>query len=266
MATATDGPGAAGGALPLPPLAALATGLRSAHRRPLPRTRPRRRVKALLALLATAVAFHFVDAMAADGASTRRFDDATRWSAVFDDPARDEWQNPEGILRGLELAPDSIVADIGAGTGYFSAKLARAVPNGRVYAADIEPAMVSHLRERFADAGVRNVRVLQASRESPDLPEAVDAVLLVNVQSLVANPGDYFLHLKDRLKPGARVAVVSTRPDAERGAVRSMRRPPDHVKREMARQGYVLHAEYDFLPHQYFLVFKVAGSSAPQAR
>jgi cyclopropane fatty-acyl-phospholipid synthase-like methyltransferase len=211
-------------------------------------------------------AFAAFDAAGAENASSRRFDDAARWSTVFDDPARDEWQNPEGILQGLELAPDSIVADIGAGTGYFSAKLARAVPRGRVYAVDIEPSMVAHLRERFAAAGAANVEAIQASRDSPNLPEAVDAVLLVNVQSLVANPGDYFLRLKTRLRPNARVAIVSTRPDAERGAVKSMRRPPEHVKREMARQGYVLYAEHDILKYQYFLVFKADGPSPDAGR
>lgn len=208
-----------------------------------------------IAVLVT-VSFSALESAAADTASSRRFDDAARWSAVFDDPARDEWQNPDGIIDGLELAPESIVADIGAGTGYFSARLAHAVPRGRVYAVDIEAAMVAHLRTRFAAAGVSNVEVVQASRETPNLPKAVDAVLLVNVQSLVTNPGDYFLRLKSRLKPNARVAIVSTRPDAERGAVKPMRRPPEHVKREMARQGYVLHAEHHFLQYQYFLVFK----------
>lgn len=234
---------------------------RSPHR---PGDRGWRHAIAAAALVAaTFPAFH---AHAGEAPSSRRFDDTARWSAVFDDPARDEWQNPDGIIRGLALAPDSIVADIGAGTGYFTAKLAVAVPRGKVYAADIEPAMVAHMRERFAAAGMANVHAIQASRDSPNLPEAVDAVLLVNVQSLVANPGDYFLRLKDRLKPGARVAIVSTRPDAERGAIPSMRRPPEHVEREMARQGYVLHAEYDILRYQYFLVFKPDSQPPDGAR
>jgi len=220
----------------------------------------------LLTTALVAVTCQGIDASGADNPSTRRFDDAARWSTVFDDPVRDAWQNPEGILQGLELATDSIVADIGAGTGYFSAKLAVAVPRGKVYAVDIEPGMVEHLRERFATAGAVNVEAVQASRESPNLPEAVDAVLLVNVQSLVVNPGDYFLRLKTRLKPNARVAIVSTRPDAERGAVKSMRRPPEHVKREMVRQGYVLHAEHEFLRYQYFLVFKAADQSPDAGR
>lgn len=223
----------------------------------------RRTLAAAMLAAAAWVAFH---AAAADQSSSRRFDDAARWAAVFDDPARDEWQHPQDIIRGLELTPDAIVADIGAGTGYFSARLAQALPRGKVYAADIEPAMVVHLRDRFAAAGVSNVVAIQASRDSPNLPEPVDAVLLVNVQSLVANPGDYFVRLKSRLKSGARVAIVTTRPDAERGAVQSMRRPPEHVKREMARQGYVLYAEHDFLSHQYFLVFKIDSSPPDAAR
>lgn len=223
----------------------------------------RRIVVAAAFVAATLSAF---DALASDTTSSRHFDDTARWSAVFDDPARDEWQNPAGIIGALGLAPDSIVADIGAGTGYFTAKLASVVPQGKVYAADIEAAMVAHVRDRFAAAGVTNVHAIQASRDSPNLPEAVDAVLLVNVQSLVANPGDYFLRLKARLKPGARVAIVSTRPDAERGAIVSMRRSPDHVKREMARQGYALIAEHDFLRYQYLLVFKPDGQPADAAR
>lgn len=195
--------------------------------------------------------------------SSRRFEDSARWSAVFDDPARDAWQQPQQIIRALELAPDALVADIGAGTGYFTVRLAQAVPRGRVFAVDIEAAMVAHLAERMAREGIRNVEAIQGTYDSPNLPVAVDAVLLVNVQSLVVDPGDYFERLKARLKPGARVAIVSTRPDAAQGAQRPMRRPPEHVKQQMARQGFVLHAEYDFLEHQYFLVFKPASTPAP---
>lgn len=194
----------------------------------------------------------------AQQAPSRRFDDSAKWTAVFDDPARDEWQKPREIIRALELAPNSSVADIGAGTGYFSVRLAQAVPQGRVYAVDVEAAMVTHLAERFAREGVTNAQAVQASRDSPNLPAPVDAVLLVNVQSLVVDPGDYFVRLKERLKPGARVAIVSTRPEASQGAIKSMRRPPEHVKAQMARQGYALYAEHDFLEHQYFLVFKAA--------
>lgn len=76
------------------------------------------------------------------------FSDAERWARIFEDPARDAWQKPDEVVQALRLAPDAVVADIGAGTGYFAARLARAVPNGRVFAVDIEPDMVRYLTER----------------------------------------------------------------------------------------------------------------------
>src|SRR5688572_28419135 len=76
------------------------------------------------------------------------FGDAEKWAKVFDDPERDAWQKPHEVIQALALKPDAIVADIGAGTGYFSVRFARMLPNGRVYGVDTEPGMVKHLAER----------------------------------------------------------------------------------------------------------------------
>src|SRR5688572_8371458 len=65
-----------------------------------------------------------------------RFSDAEKWAKVFDDPERDAWQKPDEVIRALKLAPDALVADIGAGTGYFAVRFARTVPQGRVYGVD----------------------------------------------------------------------------------------------------------------------------------
>ena len=78
----------------------------------------------------------------------RRFDRADEWAKVFDDPARDAWQQPDRVLAGLQLGPTMTVADIGAGTGYFAVRLARAVPDGQVIATDIEADMIRYLTER----------------------------------------------------------------------------------------------------------------------
>ena len=72
-----------------------------------------------------------------------RFDDPARFAKSFDDPARDRWQQPQLVLEALELGPGMVIADIGAGTGYFSVRLARAVPDGQVIATDIEPDMIA---------------------------------------------------------------------------------------------------------------------------
>ena len=76
------------------------------------------------------------------------FGDAEKWERIFDDPKRDAWQKPQEVIKALALKPDAVVADIGAGTGYFAVRFARLLPKGRIYAADIEPDMVRHLTQR----------------------------------------------------------------------------------------------------------------------
>jgi len=205
-------------------------------------------------LLMLTLVFMMQGAMAQGGG---RFEDAAGWSGVFDLASRDAWQKPEEVIRALRLAPDMVVADIGAGTGYFTARLANALPAGRVYAVDMEPGMVAHLQQRVVREKLGNVRVIQATSAAPGLPEAVDLVLLVNVQGLMVSPGDYFARLKRDLKSGGRIAIIATRVDASRGTRLEMRVPPEQVVADMSRQGYVLDARHDFLEHQYFLLFRL---------
>ena len=86
-----------------------------------------------------------------------RFDDAAKWAQVFDDPSRDAWQKPHEVIQALAPKPDAAIADIGAGTGYFTARLARMTPRGKVYAIDTEPDMVRYVAERAKRAGLANV-------------------------------------------------------------------------------------------------------------
>jgi len=188
--------------------------------------------------------------------SVRRFEDAQKWSGRFDRTARDEWQKPTEVLAALAPARNALIAEIGPGTGYFATKLARATPEGRVYGADVEPGMVHHLAARAKEEQLSNLFAIQATREGPALPEAVDLVLLVNVQGLMVNPGDYFQRLRKSLRPGARVAIIAWRPESPTGAPVKMRVPAEQTRMDMLRQGYALVAAHDFLPYQYFLVFE----------
>src|SRR6185503_16625319 len=104
------------------------------------------------------------------GTHQHSFGDAEKWAHVFDDPERDAWQKPHEVIRALGLAPDAAVADIGAGTGYFSARLANMLKSGRVYAVDIEPAMVKHLAERAKREGLANLVPVAGAAGSPQLP------------------------------------------------------------------------------------------------
>src|SRR5262249_35820424 len=104
------------------------------------------------------------------------FGDAEKWAKEFDNPPRDAWQKPDEVLDALHLQRTDKVADIGAGTGYFSVRIAKRVPDGKVFSVDIEPDMVRYLGERAHREHLSGlVPVLAAA--GPNLPEPVDLVL-----------------------------------------------------------------------------------------
>ncbi len=184
------------------------------------------------------------------------FQGAEHWAHVFDDPARDAWQKPHEVIQALRLKPNAIVADIGAGTGYFSARLSRMLPKGKVYAVDVEPDMVKYVGERAEREGLKNVVPIRGSATESNLPEPVDVALLVDVYHHIDDRVRYFDNLKNSLKADGRVAIIDFRMDAKDGPPRAARIAPDEVKREMAKAGYAPAEEHDFLPNQYFLVFR----------
>jgi cyclopropane fatty-acyl-phospholipid synthase-like methyltransferase len=185
-----------------------------------------------------------------------RFDDAEKWAHIFDDPKRDEWQKPHEVIRALALAPDAAVADVGAGTGYFAVRLARMVPAGRIYAADVERSMVRHLAQRAKREKLGNIVAVQSAPDDASLPDKVDLALLVDVYHHIDDRGRYFARLKNALKDGGRVAIIDFTLDSRYGPPPRARIAPDRVKAELAAAGYALVEQHDFLPEQYFLVFK----------
>lgn len=187
-----------------------------------------------------------------------RFGDADKWSRVFDDPKRDAWQKPHEVITALKLTPDAAVADIGAGTGYFAARLAHFVPKGRVYAVDTEPDMVKFLGERGRREKLANLVAVAGTHDDPRIPAPVDLALLVDVYHHIDGRGAYFGKLRASLKPGGRVAIIDFNQSSPSGPPRAERIAPEQVKSEMAAAGYTLSGEFGFLPNQFFLVFSAA--------
>jgi len=194
-----------------------------------------------------------------DGAFHRRFDDAEKWAKVFDDPERDGWQKPEEVLDALHLDRAASVADIGAGTGYFAVRIAKHVPEGKVFAADIEPDMVRYLGERAGREQAANLAPVQASADAANLPAPVDLILVVDTYHHIGHRVAYFTKLKSSLRPGGRLAIIDFMADSPTGPPVEHRISPEKVTEELAAAGYALAESHDFLPRQYFLVFK-AGS------
>ncbi|MGH9384084.1 MAG: class I SAM-dependent methyltransferase [Vicinamibacterales bacterium] len=185
-----------------------------------------------------------------------RFDDPARFAKSFDDPARDAWQMPNRVIQLLQLDSRTSLADIGAGTGYFSVRLARSAPAATVYAVDIEPSMVDYLKKRAASERLTNIVPVLAAASSPNLPAPVDLVLVVDTYHHLPNRVAYFRDLRKSLTPTGRVAIVDFRKDAPDGPPVHFRFTPEQIESEMKDAGFQLDAKHDFLPRQHFLVFR----------
>jgi cyclopropane fatty-acyl-phospholipid synthase-like methyltransferase len=216
------------------------------------------RMRSLLAACGLVLAANSVSAQSPQD-HPHTFRDAGRWAQVFDDPERDAWQKPREVIQALALEPGAHVADLGAGTGYFTVRLANVLPEGRVYAVDIETDMVRYLESRAQREGLRNVTALKGQPDDPRLPGPVDLVLLVDVYHHIGDRTRYFRNLSRSLRPGGRVAIVDFRPDSPAGPPRAARIAPETVKAEMKAAGYAVTAEHRFLPYQYFVVFRPAS-------
>lgn len=133
---------------------------------------------------------------------------------LLEGPDRDAWQKPDQIMDALAIADGSVVADIGAGAGWFTMRLARRVgPNGRVYAQDVQRQMLEAIRRRVAREGLRNVETRLGMGSLPNLPErSLDAVLVVDVYPEVEDRVTFLRNLAAALKPGGRIGIVNYKP------------------------------------------------------
>jgi len=202
----------------------------------------------------------FPQAAAAPQEMHHRHGDPMAYIASLDDPARDAYQKPDDVLRALALRPGEVVADIGAGSGYFALRFARAVgETGRVYAVDVSPDMVRHLNRRLRDAGVRNVVPLLSDPDDPLLPDAsVDRFVIVNTWHHVEDQPKYLGLLKKMLKPGGQVVHIDfQKRDLPVGPPVGVKIAREDLVKQMETAGFRLAAEHRFLPYQYLLVFEV---------
>jgi ubiquinone/menaquinone biosynthesis C-methylase UbiE len=180
-------------------------------------------------------------------------------TAYMEDPRRIEWQKPEKIIDHLLVKQGDVVADIGAGTGYFTMLFARSVgKNGVVYAVDVNEDMVGNLKKRVDKEGVNNVKNILATPSDPLLPKSsIDLIFICDTYLFFENRVEYLVRLRDNLKQNGRLAIISFNEKAEIPGA-----PPLHkmISREKTIQeaitaGYAVEAEYFFLPYHDFIVF-----------
>ena len=175
--------------------------------------------------------------------------------SVFEYEGRDKKLQIDRVMDILEIAPGKTVADIGAGSGWFSVRAARRVTQtGLVYAVDINPEAVRYIQQRAEREGIGNIKAILSKPADPLLPpQSTDAVLLLKTYHEIAEPIALLRNLRKSLRPGARVGIIDRNGTAENHGVNQ-----DIVVREAGQAGYKLISTYEFVKadkEDYFLVF-----------
>jgi ubiquinone/menaquinone biosynthesis C-methylase UbiE len=183
---------------------------------------------------------------------------------LLEGPDRDAWQRPEQIMDHLGIAEGSVVADLGAGGGWFTIRLARRVgPNGRVYAQDIQPEMIGAIKRRVDREGLKNVDTVLGTTADPQLPAPVDVVLIVDTYHEMDDPQTLLRKVRASLKPGGRVGIVEfTKNGHGPGPSMEERADPERVIRDAQAAGLRLESRGNFLRYQYLLEF--VADTGPQ--
>jgi ubiquinone/menaquinone biosynthesis C-methylase UbiE len=184
-------------------------------------------------------------------------------------PERESEEQPEKALDALNLKPGMVVADIGAGVGYMSLRMAKRVgPSGKVYANDLQPEMLSKLRENAAKAKITNVVTVLGDVADPKLPaNTMNLVLLVDVYHEFSQPQQMLRKIRETLKPDGRLVLLEYRAEDPNVPIN-----PEHkmtvaqVKAELEAEGFVLQPVIETLPRQHILILTKAAAKAAGAR
>jgi ubiquinone/menaquinone biosynthesis C-methylase UbiE len=173
-------------------------------------------------------------------------------------PDRDAWQRPDQIMDALQIGEGSVVADLGAGGGWFTVRLARQVgPNGRVYAEDIQAPMIETITRRVEREGLRNVQTVLGTAVDPRLPpRSIDAVLIVDAYHEIEQPVTLLRNVGEALKTTGVIGIVNFKTDGGGpGPDMDLRVDPEKVIADARAAGLELRKRETFLRYQYMLTF-----------
>jgi len=174
-------------------------------------------------------------------------------------PERAAEEHPEEALDAIGILPGSVVGDVGAGVGYFTEKLARRVgPNGKVFANDIQPEMLTQLRKNMAKLGIGNVQTIVGAEDDPHLPaNTLDLVLLVDVYHEFSKPQAMLRHIRESLKQNGRLVLLEYRKEDPNVPIREEHKMTvKQVRTELEPEGFRFEKSIETLPQQHILIFR----------
>ena len=173
-------------------------------------------------------------------------------------PERERQERTDLLIAGLSLSDDFVVADIGAGTGYFTFPVAQRVPRGKVFSVDIQPEMLARVEQRKALENVANVETVLGEENDPKLPaKEIDLAFMVDAYHEFSFPREMGERLKESLKPGGRLVLVEYRAEDLRVPIKRLHKMSElQVKQEMAAIGLDWIRTESYLPQQHVLIFQ----------
>ncbi|MBI3415123.1 MAG: methyltransferase domain-containing protein [Verrucomicrobia bacterium] len=174
-------------------------------------------------------------------------------------PEREDEEKPDLVVEALKLKPGDAVADIGAGTGYFTRRLARKVgPGGKIFAVDIQPEMLTLLTNKMAELKIGNVKPVLGKIDDPNLSaNSIDLALMVDVYHEFSHPHEMMQAIARALKPGGRVVFVEYRAEDPTVPIKRVHKMAEaQVRKEMAAHSLVWGETIATLPRQHILVFR----------
>jgi ubiquinone/menaquinone biosynthesis C-methylase UbiE len=171
---------------------------------------------------------------------------------------REEEEAPSRAVAALNLKPDAVIADIGAGSGYYTFKLSPLVPKGKVIAVDIQPEMIAFLEHRERELGISNVEAHLGAIDSVNLPpNSIDAALFVDAYHEFSHPWEMMQSIVTALRPGGRVFLLEYRAEDASVPIKPLHKMSQaQAKREMEAAGLRWVTTGDFLPWQHFMIFE----------
>ena len=184
--------------------------------------------------------------------------DPKSYIGALEDPKRDAYQKPHEVLAALNLKPGEVIADIGAGSGYFTFRLSHFVGDkGKIYAVDVSPDMILHINRRIRELKATNVVSILADPDDPLLAEqSINRFFICDVWHHVENPSKYLATMKKMLKPGGEIVMIDFhKKEMPVGPPPQMKIAREDLIKQMESNGFRLAKEHTFLPYQYFLVF-----------
>jgi ubiquinone/menaquinone biosynthesis C-methylase UbiE len=193
------------------------------------------------------------------------FAETEKYIEFLERPDRAEWQKPDAVVRALRLQGTEVVADIGAGSGYFTFRLAKVLTRGKVVATDIDPVMIRHIHHKVLTGNIKNVSVVLADPADPTIPGNADLVFIADVLHHVTNREAWLARLASETRPGARLVLIEFREGRlPQGPPEAVKIPKAELIRLVRGAGFVLEKDDPvLLPYQTFLVFRRAAPARP---